>query len=136
MQENRTGYPSQPMPYQGTPQFIQSTYPGFNGAPKPTQYNRKAAIGIGSTQMIIGVVCLVMNSVLIGLNIEFESAVSFIGYGIWGGALVGLFCLFLNFINKIGNFIWYKLKRLWVYVLHTFNVSIVGRTFDYYLNNN
>ena len=96
MQENRAGYPSQPLPYQGTPQFIQPTYPGFNGSPNPTQYNRKAAIGIGSTQMIIGVVCLVMDSVLIGLNIEFERAVSFIGYGIWGGALVG----FILFISK------------------------------------
>ena len=135
MQENRSGYPSQPMPYQGPPQFIQATYPGFNRAPKPTQYNRKAAIGIGSTQMIIGVVCLVMNIILIDLNYRWRGNVSFIGYGIWGGILVGLFYLFLNFINKIGNFILFDIN--WnVDLIHTFNVSIVGRTFDNYLNNN
>lgn len=88
MQENGIGYIPQPIPHQGRLQFIQPTFPGFNGAPQPTQYNRKTAIGIGIFQMLIGITCVVMNSVLIGFGDS--PPVSIISYGIWGGIVVGM----------------------------------------------
>ena len=77
----------QPVPYSGSPQFIQPISPGFNGAPKPTHYNRNAAVGLGITQMIIGIICLIMNSILIAYPID---VLPYVGYGIWGGVLVSL----------------------------------------------
>ena len=54
-----------------------------------TNYNQKSAKGFGITQIIIGTVCTVLSSVLMGTN-EDNIFPNSIGYGIWGGVLVGL----------------------------------------------
>lgn len=81
-------YVVQPSPYSGMQQVIQPIYYGFIGSSQQTQYNRKAAMGMGITQMIIGVICLILNIVLMAFAKMFFT--SYIAYGIWGGILVGL----------------------------------------------
>lgn len=71
-------------PYSGKPQFIGQINLGINGAVQQTKYNRKVALGLGITQMINGISCLIMNSVLISPN----PFINLIACGIWGGMLV------------------------------------------------
>lgn len=82
------------------------SYPGFNRASKPIQYNRKAAKGLGSIQMTIGIICILMNIILLAVNSEpnYFTQISQIGYGIWGG-IVFLIAGYLQVLSgrKIQN---------------------------------
>lgn len=63
--------------------------PEMSPALQHTNYNQKAARGLGIAQTIIGTLCIVLSSILMGTNEENIFPTS-IGYGIWGGVLVGL----------------------------------------------
>ena len=87
MQNFGAGYPSQPHSYAGTPQVIQPIHLGHNGGAQLIQINREAAKGLGITQIIIGIICFILNIVLLGIS-EVLLFPSYVGYGIWGGILV------------------------------------------------
>ena len=89
MQSYGAGYPSQPHPHEGMPQVIQPTSPGPKGGAQLIQINREAAKGLGITQMIIGIICVILNIVLLVITNE-PVFPNYVGYGIWGGALVSI----------------------------------------------
>ena len=89
MQSYGAGYPSQPHPHEGMPQVIQPTSPGPKGGPQLIQINREAAKGLGITQMIIGIICVILHVILL-LRIKLSDFPNYVGYGIWGGALVSI----------------------------------------------
>lgn len=69
------------------PQLNRGTIESF----QPIKYDQKIAKGLGIAQKLIGIVCLTLNSVLVGADdtIHFPSLVC---YGIWGGLLVSFVC--------------------------------------------
>lgn len=74
-------------------QFIEATSQSYELEISKTsfknRFNKKTAKGLGITQIIIGIVCVLVNSVLIVFHSRVTADVSFIlGYGIWCGALV------------------------------------------------
>lgn len=83
MENYAAGYP--PQLYPDTTQVVNPGYHG-RGRHQAIQINRKAARGLGITQMTIGIICFILNIVLLGLNggLFFPS---YVGYGIWGGIL-------------------------------------------------
>ena len=63
---------------------------------QPIQYNQKAALGLGITQMTLGILCIISNILMISV-ISKENLSKILFYGIWGGILVS-FMDILNFL--------------------------------------
>ena len=61
---------------------------------KPTTYDRykhKQSIGLGVAQIIISILCVIFNSVAIGVTRPYSqgNALGFVGHGYWCGIMVG-----------------------------------------------
>ena len=71
------------------PPIHQLNHSGYSGFLQPLDYNKKASKFLGIAQITIGIVCIFFNSLLFAVHVgNFKPF--FIGYGIWGGALVSL----------------------------------------------
>ena len=52
------------------------------------RYKHKQSIGLGITQIIIGILCIIFNSVALGVSYSPENGLGSVGHGYWCGVLV------------------------------------------------